>query len=143
MPPALRASPQTCPPAINPWALPRIVVTSIDYIKRPEVMRSIETLTWDFVAFDEAHNLAGRSDRATAAQAVARRSRAVALLTATPHSGDEEAFQRLCGIGDMRAAYPLLMFRRTRADAGLAGRRRTTVRRVQPTHGRSSRCTPR
>ena len=58
------------PPAINPWSLPRIVVTSIDYIKRPEVMRSIETLIWDFVAFDEAHNLAGRSDRAAAAQAV-------------------------------------------------------------------------
>jgi superfamily II DNA or RNA helicase len=121
------------PPAINPWSLPKIVVTSIDYIKRPEVMRSIERLTWDFVAFDEAHNLAGRSDRAAAAQAVARRSRAVALLTATPHSGDEEAFQRLCGIGDMRTAYPLLIFRRTRADAGLAGRRRTIVRRVQPT----------
>ena len=121
------------PPAINPWSLPRIVVTSIDYIKRPEVMRSIEMLTWDFVAFDEAHNLAGRSDRATAAQTVARRSRAVALLTATPHSGDDEAFRKLCGIGDMRGAYPLLIFRRTRADAGLAGRRRTTVRRVKPT----------
>jgi len=121
------------PPAINPWSLPKVVVTSIDYIKRPEVMRSIEMLTWDFVAFDEAHNLAGRSDRATAAQAVARRSRAVALLTATPHSGDEEAFRKLCGIGDMRAAYPLLVFRRTRADAGLAGPRRTTVRRVKPT----------
>ena len=121
------------PPAINPWSLPRIVVTSIDYIKRPEVMRSIEMLTWDFVAFDEAHNLAGRSDRATAAQTVARRSRVVALLTATPHSGDEEAFRKLCGIGDMRGAYPLLVFKRTRADAGLAARRRTTMRRVKPT----------
>ena len=121
------------PPAINPWSLPKIVVTSIDYIKRPEVMRSIERLTWDFVAFDEAHNLAGRSDRATAAQAVARRSRAVALLTATPHSGDEETFRRLCGVGDMRSTYPLLIFRRTRDDAGIAGPRRTTLRRVQPT----------
>jgi superfamily II DNA or RNA helicase len=121
------------PPAINPWSLPRIVVTSIDYIKRPEVMRSIEMLTWDFVAFDEAHNLAGRSDRATAAQAVARRSRAVALLTATPHSGDDEAFRKLCSIGDMRDAYPLLIFKRTRDDAGLAGSRRNTTRRVTPT----------
>jgi superfamily II DNA or RNA helicase len=121
------------PSQINPWSLPRIVVTSIDYIKRPEVMRSIEMLTWDVVAFDEAHNLAGRSDRATAAQLIARRSRVVILVTATPHSGDEGAFQTLCGTGDVRDRYPLVMFRRTRADAGLAGRRRTRVRRVKPT----------
>jgi superfamily II DNA or RNA helicase len=138
------------PAGINPWAVRRIIVTSIDYIKRPEVMRSLEALTWDFVAFDEAHNLAGRSDRAAAAQAVGRRSRAVALLTATPHSGDDKAFQRLCIIGDMNDAdrkgprrneecprpcsgYPLLMFRRTRADAGIAVSRRTTLLRVRPT----------
>ena len=168
------------PAGMNPWAVRRIIVTSIDYIKRPEVMRSLEALAWDFVAFDEAHNLAGRSDRAAAAQAVGRRSRAVALLTATPHSGDDQAFHRLCSIGDVNAArdqpsrfalrrcaggdpqkriaqpallvgslrdptlaeaegprrgsgYPLLMFRRTRADAGIAASRRTTLLRVRPT----------
>jgi superfamily II DNA or RNA helicase len=131
------------PAGINPWAVRRIIVTSIDYIKRPEVMRSLEALTWDFVAFDEAHNLAGRSDRAAAAQAVGRRSCAVALLTATPHSGDDKAFHRLCSIGDITHAgrerprrssgYPLLMFRRTRADAGIAASRRTTLLRVRPT----------
>jgi RNA polymerase sigma-70 factor (ECF subfamily) len=47
------------------------------------------------LVFDEAHALAGRSDRATAAAALARRARVVALLTATPHSGDEEAFAGL------------------------------------------------
>ncbi len=123
----------TLPAGINPWSLPPIIVTSIDFIKRPEVMRSIETLTWDIAVFDEAHNLAGRSDRAAAAQAVARRARAVVLLTATPHSGDDAAFQRLCGIGDVGHAYPLLMFRRSRADAGVAGRRRTTMLLVRPT----------
>ena len=148
------------PAGINPWAVRRIIVASIDYIKRPEVMRSLEALTWDFVAFDEAHNLAGRSDRAAAAQAVGRRSRAVALLTATPHSGDDTAFRRLCSIGDVNDAdrnrlrqgyggppklhaeaegprrnvgYPLLMFRRTRADAGIAVSRRTTLLHVRPT----------
>jgi superfamily II DNA or RNA helicase len=121
------------PSAINPWSLSRLVITSIDYIKRPEVMRSIEALTWDFVAFDEAHNLAGRSDRAAAAQALGRRARVLALLTATPHSGDDNAFDRLCGIGDIGGAYPLLMFRRTRADAGIASRRRSTLLRVRPT----------
>jgi superfamily II DNA or RNA helicase len=131
------------PAAINPWAVRPIIVTSIDYIKRPEVMRSLEALTWDFVAFDEAHNLAGQSDRAAAAHAVGRRSRAVALLTATPHSGDDKAFHRLCRIGDIddagrkgprrSSSYPLLMFRRTRADAGIAGARRTRLLRVRLT----------
>ena len=123
----------TLPAGVNPWSLPPIIITSIDFIKRPEVMRSIETLTWDIAVFDEAHNLAGRSDRAAAAQAVARRARVVVFLTATPHSGDEAAFQRLSGIGDVGHAYPLLMFRRTRADAGVAGRRRTTTLLVRPT----------
>jgi superfamily II DNA or RNA helicase len=150
------------PAGINPWAVRPIIVTSIDYIKRPEVMRSLEALTWDFVAFDEAHNLAGRSDRAAAAQAVGRRSRVIALLTATPHSGDDKAFHRLCSIGDMNdpdrrvalrpdlggggkgprrrldgprhsCSDPLLMFRRTRVDAGIARARRTGLLRVRVT----------
>ena len=120
------------PAGINPWALPSIVVSSIDYIKRPEVMRSLEPLTWDVAAFDEAHHLGGRSDRAAAAQAVGQRARAVVLLTATPHSGDDTAFQRLCGIGDIGNAYPLAVFRRTRADAGVAGRRKTRLYPVSP-----------
>ena len=120
------------PTGINPWALPSIIVTSIDYLKRPEVMRSLESLTWDVAAFDEAHHLGGRSDRAAAAQAVGERARAVVLLTATPHAGDDLAFQRLCGIGDVGNGYPLAVFRRTRADAGLAGRRTTRTLRVRP-----------
>ena len=128
----------TVPSHVNPWSLPPIVITSIDYIKRPEVMRSLEMLTWDFVAFDEAHNLAGRSDRAAAAQLIAGRSRIVVLLTATPHSGDEAAFQKLCAIGDIRSRYPLAMFRRTRADAGMAVRRRIASMRVRPTAAESA-----
>src|SRR4030095_735422 len=76
-------------PDVNPWSIHALAITSIDYIKRPEVMRSLEALTWDVVVFDEAHALAGRSDRATAAALLAQRARTVVLLTATPHSGDE------------------------------------------------------
>jgi superfamily II DNA or RNA helicase len=120
------------PSGINPWALPSIIVSSIDYIKRPEVIRSLEPLIWDVAVFDEAHHLGGRSDRAIAAEAVAQRARAVVLLTATPHSGDDTSFQRLCSIGDISNAYPLAVFRRTRADAGVAGRRRTRTLPVTP-----------
>lgn len=120
-------------PGANPWSIHSLAITSIDYVKRPEVMRSLETLIWDVVVFDEAHALAGRSDRATAAAALARRARGVVLLTATPHSGDKEAFARLCGLGDAGSAFPLTIFRRTRRDAGMPHGRHTTHLRIAPT----------
>jgi superfamily II DNA or RNA helicase len=117
----------------NPWSAHPVVITSLDYVKRPEVVRSLESLVWDVIVFDEAHALSGRSDRATVANALAQRARMLVLLTATPHSGDDEAFARLCAIGDLSDQFPLLVFRRTRHDAGLACSRRTTSLRIQPT----------
>ena len=117
---------------VNPWSLQAVAITSIDYIKRAEVVRSLEALTWDVVVFDEAHALAGRSDRATAAAELARRARTVVLLTATPHSGDEDAFARLCSLGDIGGSFPLLTFHRTRRDVGLPHGRRTLQLRVSP-----------
>jgi superfamily II DNA or RNA helicase len=118
---------------VNPWAIHAVAITSIDFIKRPEVMRSLETLTWDALVFDEAHTLAGRSDRAAAAAALGRRARVVVMLTATPHSGDEDAFSRLSAVGDIGHTFPLMTFRRARADVGLRRNRRSTVLRVRPT----------
>jgi superfamily II DNA or RNA helicase len=117
----------------NPWSVPGVVLTSLDYVKRPEVVRALEALIWDVVVFDEAHALAGRSDRAIVATLLARRARTIVLLTATPHSGNEEAFSRLTSIGDFAKAFPLLVFRRTRADVGLSSTRRTLSLRVRPT----------
>jgi superfamily II DNA or RNA helicase len=121
------------PPDINPWSTQSIAITSIDYVKRPEVVRALEALTWDVIVFDEAHNLAGRSDRAGAAAVLADRARVVALLTATPHSGDDAAFARLCDLGNPGGGEPLVVFRRTRADAAFAGSRRAPLLRVRPT----------
>jgi superfamily II DNA or RNA helicase len=118
---------------VNPWLIHPLAITSIDFIKRPEVMRSLETLTWDVVVFDEAHALAGRSDRAAAAAALGCRARVVVMLTATPHSGDEEAFTRLSAVGDIGDAFPLMTFRRGRADIGLPENRRSSVLKVRPT----------
>ena len=75
------------PAGVNPWSVQPVVITSIDYLKRPEVMRSLESLIWDLVVFDEAHHLAGRSDRAAAAAAIGNRARALVLLTATATFG--------------------------------------------------------
>jgi superfamily II DNA or RNA helicase len=117
----------------NPWTIPGVVLTSLDYVKRPEVVRALEPLIWDVLVFDEAHVVAGRSDRATVASILARRARTVVLLTATPHSGNEEAFSRLTSVGAFANAFPLLVFRRTRADVGLSSARRTLSLRVRPT----------
>ncbi|MBI2185927.1 MAG: DEAD/DEAH box helicase [Acidobacteria bacterium] len=121
------------PPEVNPWTVRQVAITSIDYVKRPETMRGLETLTWDVVVFDEAHNLTGRSDRAAAAALLADRARVLVLLTATPHSGDETAFARLCGLGNPDGEEPLVVFRRTRADAATGGSRRAPILRIRPT----------
>ena len=118
----------------NPWAVHPLVLTSTDYIKRPEVVRALETLVWDLIVIDEAHGIAGHSDRHAAAALLAQRSRAVVMLTATPHSGDDVAFARLASVGDVEARFPLLVFRRTRAEAAGLTRRRTRWLRVRLTH---------
>jgi len=117
----------------NPWTSHSVAITSIDFVKRLEVMRALEALVWDAVVFDEAHGLTGRSDRALAAGAIARRARTVVLLTATPHSGDEQGFEALCGIGDLEKGFPLLTFRRAHRDVGLAVSRKTLTLRVHTT----------
>jgi hypothetical protein len=97
------------------------------------VLRAFDALLWDVAIFDEAHALTGASDRAAAAAALASRARRVLLLTATPHSGDDDAYRRLCGIGRLENE-PLIVFRRSRADAGISSVRRTRMLRVRPSH---------
>jgi superfamily II DNA or RNA helicase len=121
----------------NPWSTHPLVITSIDYVKRAEVMRSLEALVWDAVVFDEAHRLSGASDRTAAASLLATRARRVLLLTATPHSGDDEAFRRLCDIGRLEGEAPLLVFRRDRAGVGLDNRRHGFTLAVRPTSAES------
>jgi superfamily II DNA or RNA helicase len=118
----------------NPWAAHPLVLTSTDYIKRSEVVRALESLVWDLIVIDEAHGIAGNSDRHAAAALLAQRSRAVVMLTATPHSGDDIAFARLASVGDLEATFPLLVFRRTRADTSGLTRRRTRWLRVRLTN---------
>ena len=121
------------PDGTNPWAVTRLAITSIDFVKRPDVVRALEGLIWDLVVFDEAHALGGRSDRAAAAGLLAGRGRAVVMLTATPHSGDDEAFGRLCALGDLAGGFPLMTFRRSRTVLGSPTGRHTRILRVRPT----------
>jgi superfamily II DNA or RNA helicase len=116
----------------SPWLLQPVVIASIDYVKKPDVLRALETTVWDLIVFDEAHALSTRSGRNTAAAALAERARSVMMLTATPHSGDDDEFRRLCSVGDIDRRFPLLVFRRTRADAGIHQLRRSVWLKVTP-----------
>jgi hypothetical protein len=80
---------------------------------------------WDLVVFDEAHAICGDSERHRAAGALARRARRLLLLTATPHAGDDDRFNRLLALGTLSGtADTLAIMRRTRAHLSLPATRR-------------------
>ncbi len=119
------------PMGVNPWATEPIVVASIDYVKRPEVLRGVASCSWDLVIVDEAHGAAPGTDRREALAETCGLAPYVLLLTATPHNGDPRAFASLCAVGQRDDT--LLVFRRTRADAGGLPERRVHHLHVQPT----------
>jgi superfamily II DNA or RNA helicase len=107
---------------VSPWAEPGVWLTSIDFVKQPHIFAALPWLPWDLIIVDEAHDVSGDSARHRAADAIARHARRVLLLIATPHSGDSVRFDRLRDLGRIPglAHDDLLIFRRRRADAGLA-----------------------
>jgi hypothetical protein len=111
-------------------------IASPDYLKQPHVFGAVPIRPWDLVVVDEAHDSAGDSDRHAACHAIARRSRRVLLLTATPHSGDAAAFERLRRLGELDdevAGDELVMISRTRASIGWTSNRRVRWQRITPT----------
>ena len=114
----------------NPWRRAGVWIASPDFLKQRHVFESLPPDAWDLLVVDEAHVACGDSDRFETCQAVARRSRRVVLLTATPHSGDVARYARLLDIGGFvtSSAAPnapdLLVFRRTRGDIGMPCARR-------------------
>ena len=130
----LRRTAREWPLDVNPWSLPGTYLTSIDFVKQPEVLRAIEQTTWDLVILDEAHTSSSASDRHAAAHTLASRGRRVVLLTATPDIGDADRFGALCSIGQLDPDEPpIAFFRRTRTELGDGPARRSTFVRVRPT----------
>ncbi len=130
----LARSSRELPPDVNPWILPGIYVTSFDFVKQPEVLRPLEEADWDVLVVDEAHGASLGTARRAAVHAIAVRSRRVLLLTATPHAGDPSQFEALCRIGETSAdGDRLMLFNRSRADAGTAAARRTALLPVRLT----------
>ncbi len=110
----------------SPWSAPGVWIASLDFLKQAHVNAAMPTTAWDLVVIDEAHGACGQSDRHRAADDLARRARRVVLLSATPHSGDHDRFERLLRLGRTEStdATDILVFRRRREDLGLARRRR-------------------
>lgn len=80
-------------------------VVSLDYIKAEKRREGFARACPDFVIIDEAHACVGthqgRQQRFELLSGLARNpERRMILLTATPHSGDEEAFARLLSLVD-------------------------------------------
>jgi superfamily II DNA or RNA helicase len=112
---------------VGPWEQLSVAVASIDFAKRPEVLRSMEAARWDLLVVDEAHLCAVAPERAAAVNWLARHARRVVLMTATPHPGEPGAFEALCRMGRLPGEGPARMFRRTRAELGLASGRRCRI----------------
>jgi superfamily II DNA or RNA helicase len=80
-----------------------VTVVSLDYIKSDKRRADFARACPEFVIVDEAHTCAaatpGRHLRyALLKELAARAERHLVLLTATPHSGDEQSFYRLLGL---------------------------------------------
>lgn len=122
----------TLPYGMNPWRAEPLVVTSVDYVKRADVLPSALSAGWDVVVVDEAHGACGVSERHAAVSHLCHRASWVILLSATPHSGDDAAFHALYTLGrheHARADERLVVFRRSRLEAGRdAGRKVHTLR---------------
>lgn len=93
-------------PGQNPWARHELVITSLELLQRSAEQRADAAAleaAWDLVIFDEAHHLKGR--RAfEAAQALARNTWGLLLLTATPMQLDPEEYHGLLTLIDEASA---------------------------------------
>ena len=118
------------PAGFNPWMAHTIVIASIDLVKRPEVLAAVDEAPFDLIVADEAHHLTPGSDRGAAVDRLAARAPWVVLASATPHSGDDDAFAYLTRIGE--CGDRIAIFRRSRNDVGLGAGRRVQLLPVTP-----------
>jgi superfamily II DNA or RNA helicase len=116
----------------NPWCRPGVWIASFDFVKQRHVIEALPNDPWHLLVVDEAHAVAGDSERHDACSELARRARQVLLLTATPHSGDEIRFKRLLDLGRLdEAERGPVLFRRTKEDTGFVREKRVRWRRIR------------
>ena len=78
----------------NPWTDKSQILTSMDWAKRDEVMKSIlKAEPWDMIIVDEAHKMSAsdprhKTERYKLGELLSQRTDHLIFLTATPHKGD-------------------------------------------------------
>jgi superfamily II DNA or RNA helicase len=127
----LEALAASLPRDVNPWSMAGTWIGSIDFLKQIHVLGTLLAAPWDLVVIDEAHTVAGHSERRAATERLTISARSVVLLTATPVSGIDDG-QVLASMGRLYPTEPMTVFRRSRADVGIESRRRTRTLRVRP-----------
>jgi superfamily II DNA or RNA helicase len=109
-----RAMERELPPGTNPWEYYPFLIVSMDYAKTAEVRAQIlEQKDWDIVLVDEAHNVAKphqvdaghkiEMERWELLRDLAKRTRHLLMLTATPHNGYTDTFASLLAMLDVGA----------------------------------------
>lgn len=91
---------------IKPWTFLDRVMTSVEYLKKREILTQALDRPWDVIVVDEAHYLAEsgtpRNPYTTARARLGKRLRdacsSLILLTATPHNGYSHSFRSLLEI---------------------------------------------
>lgn len=91
------------PPGTSVFDAHPVTVVSLDYIKSERRREAFQRFCPEFVIVDEAHTCTqggqGRQQRYQLLKGLAESAqRHMVLLTATPHSGDEDAFFNLLGL---------------------------------------------
>lgn len=121
---ALHRLAATAPDAASGWSMFDQVVVSQDSVKPVDKRKGwsadrvaaynrqrfegLITADWDLVIVDEAHRLGGSTDRVARhrlGKGLAEAAPYVLFLSATPHQGKSDAFQRLMGLLD-KDAFP-------------------------------------
>ena len=85
----------------NMWMRENQIITSIDFIKRDDILPSISASHFDLIIVDEAHKMSAylyanktkKTARYKVGEILSKNSEHFLMLTATPHKGDPENFR--------------------------------------------------
>jgi len=85
----------------NIWEKENQVITSIDFAKKDDVIRTLNATRFDLIVVDEAHKMSAyryagnidKSDRYKLGEVLSNITEHLLFLTATPHKGDPENFR--------------------------------------------------
>ncbi|WP_448590142.1 helicase-related protein [Thermodesulfobium sp.] len=85
----------------NIWEKENQVITSVDFAKKDDVIRTLNATRFDLIVVDEAHKMSAyryagnidKSDRYKLGEVLSNITEHLLFLTATPHKGDPENFR--------------------------------------------------